>query len=166
MIKCEINISGAIFCQIIKIKLFIHESPSITLGNQKWNGAAPLFIKREDKIIMLGILETLIVLIWYGILILIIINKMAENKRTEEARACVRKYFIEASVDIKFEWIVIRGINASKLISRPIHALSHEFDEIEIIVPIIKIIRKRIFEGFFKIKKKRIITFINGVWAQ
>jgi hypothetical protein len=39
---------GANFCQVIKINLFIQDIPSITLGNQKWNGAAPLFINREE----------------------------------------------------------------------------------------------------------------------
>jgi len=45
-------IIGAIFCQVIKIKLLIQFKPSITLGNQKWKGATPLFnIKEEEKII-------------------------------------------------------------------------------------------------------------------
>lgn len=39
----EINIRGAIFCHVIKIKLLIHESPSITLGNHQCRGAVPLF---------------------------------------------------------------------------------------------------------------------------
>lgn len=47
----EININGAIFCHVIKIKLFIQVNPSITLGNQKWKGAAPLFNKRVELII-------------------------------------------------------------------------------------------------------------------
>lgn len=36
-------IKGANFCQVIKIKFDIQFKPSITLGNQKWKGAAPLF---------------------------------------------------------------------------------------------------------------------------
>lgn len=43
----EIAIIGVIFCQVDKIKQFIHLNPLITLGNQKWKGAAPIFIKRE-----------------------------------------------------------------------------------------------------------------------
>jgi len=34
---------GANFCQVSKIKLFDHEIFSVTLGNQKWKGAAPNF---------------------------------------------------------------------------------------------------------------------------
>lgn len=41
-------INGAIFCHVIKIKLLIHVNPSMTLGNQKWNGATPLFIIKID----------------------------------------------------------------------------------------------------------------------
>lgn len=43
---------GAIFCHVIKIKLFIHLNPSEILGNQKWKGAAPIFnnIMEEIKI--------------------------------------------------------------------------------------------------------------------
>lgn len=51
-------ITGAIFCQVIKIKLLIQFKPSITLGNQKWKGATPLFnINEEEKIILIKILK-------------------------------------------------------------------------------------------------------------
>jgi hypothetical protein len=49
------------------------------------------------------------------------------------------------------------------LISNPIHAPSHEFDDEAINVPKIKIIINNIFDEFLIIKKKRIITFIIGV---
>ena len=61
---------------------------------------------------------------------------------------------------------LIRGIKANKLISKPIQAPNHELAEIEIKVPIIKIPKNIIFDELLKIKKKRIRTFINGVWAQ
>lgn len=48
----EINIRGAIFCQVIKIKEFNQDNPSITFGNQKWKGAEPLFNNSEEKIII------------------------------------------------------------------------------------------------------------------
>lgn len=50
MILYEINIKGAIFCQVIRIKPLIHLNPSITPGNQKWKGAAPFFNNNVDKI--------------------------------------------------------------------------------------------------------------------
>lgn len=97
-------------------------------------------------------------LFWY-------INKIVENNKIEEANACVRKYLSEASFDIKL-LSLIRGIKDNKLISNPIQALNQEFAEIVIIVLIIKIKKNKIFDELLKIKKKRIKTFINGVWAQ
>jgi len=47
--KLNINkIIGAIFCHVnIKVQL-IQFKPSITSGNQKWKGAAPILIKRLE----------------------------------------------------------------------------------------------------------------------
>ena len=53
LIKYDININGANFCQVIKIKQFIHDNPSIILGNQKWKVAAPVFNNNLEKIIKL-----------------------------------------------------------------------------------------------------------------
>lgn len=41
---------GVIFCQVIKIKQLNQDKPSITLGNQKWKGADPIFINKEELI--------------------------------------------------------------------------------------------------------------------
>ena len=61
---------------------------------------------------------------------------------------------------------LIRGIKANKLISKPIHAPNQELAETVIKVPVIKIHKNIILEELLKIKKKRITTFINGVWTQ
>lgn len=90
---------------------------------------------------------------------------MVANRNTEEANAWVKKYFNEASVDINL-LSLIRGIKDNKLISKPIQAPNQELAEIEIRVPTIKILKNTIFDELLKIKKKRIRTFINGVWAQ
>lgn len=60
-----------------------------------------------------------------------------ENKRTIEAKAWVKKYFKELSVEIIL-LLFIRGINDNKLISNPIQTLIQELAEILINVPIIK----------------------------
>lgn len=60
-----------------------------------------------------------------------------------EANACVKKYFKEASVDIKLFVSIIKGIKDNKLISNPIQALNHEFEEIVIIVPLIKVVKNK-----------------------
>lgn len=65
-----------------------------------------------------------------------------ENKRTIEAKAWVKKYFNELSVEIKL-LLFIRGIKDNKLISNPIHTLIQELAEIEIKVPIIKHIKNK-----------------------
>lgn len=54
LIKYEIIIIGANFCQVIKIMLLYHEIFSITLGNQKWKGAAPNFIIKVITINFIG----------------------------------------------------------------------------------------------------------------
>lgn len=161
LIDMAINIIGAIFCQVIRINLFTHVNPSITLGNQKWKGAAPVFIIRADIII---IVDDDVSLLTASLIILdfIAIIKI-ETSNTEEAKACVRKYFIAASADIRLLLAVIRGINASRLISSPIHALSHEFEDTDKIVPVAITIRNIIFEELLNIKKKRIINLY--IWG-
>lgn len=92
-----------------------------------------------------------------------IINKIIENKSKEEANAWVKKYFSEASVDIKLFVFIIRGINDNKLISSPIHTPNQEFEEIEINVPNIIENKKINLDGFLNIKKKRINLYSQGM---
>lgn len=90
---------------------------------------------------------------------------MAENKKIKEAKAWTRKYLILDSVEVKLFVLIIKGIKDNKLSSKPIHIPIQEEEEIVIIVPEINVIKKIIFEIKFIIKKKRIKTFINGVWT-
>jgi hypothetical protein len=83
----EIAIIGVIFCQVDKIKQFVHLNPLITLGNQKWNGAAPIFIKREIFIIedvKLDIKEFSLI-------------KIIKNSNLIDVKVWIRKYLIIAS---------------------------------------------------------------------
>lgn len=57
------------------------------------------------------------------------------NKKTAEAKACVKKYFRDDSEENKFFDPIIKGIKDNKLISNPIHILNQEEEEIEIKVP-------------------------------
>jgi len=41
------RIIGAIFCKVARIMQLPQLRPSMVGGNQKWNGAAPSFIRRE-----------------------------------------------------------------------------------------------------------------------
>lgn len=82
--KLYINTTmGAIFCHVNRIAQFIHLSPSITSGNQKWKGAAPIFIRRAE----LRIINANCVISMLLLKLLFIIIKMIENKRIVEAIA-------------------------------------------------------------------------------
>lgn len=71
------------------------------------------------------------------------INKIDLNKKIAEAKAWVKKYFKEASVDSKLFVSIIKGINDNKLISNPIQAPNQELEEIEINVPLIKVVKNK-----------------------
>lgn len=43
---------GAIFCHVKIIKQFIQFNPSITSGNQKWNGAIPILVNKAELSVM------------------------------------------------------------------------------------------------------------------
>ena len=123
----------AIFCQVIKIKLLIQFNPSITLGNQKWNGATPLFIINAEAKIKFKIFFLFSIIEFHSI----IENKIIENNRILDAKACVKKYFREASEENKLLFFIERGIKDNKLISKPIHTLNQEEEQILIIVLLI-----------------------------
>lgn len=92
--------------------------------------------------------------------------KIMKVNISDEAMAWIIKYFIAASVDNMLSLNDISGIKAIKLISNPIHVAGHELDLIEIIVPKNNIIINKNLDGLkIEIKKKRINTFINGVWT-
>lgn len=94
------------------------------------------------------------------------INRIDPNKKIIEANTWVRKYLIADSDESKFLLSIIRGINDNKLISNPIHTPNQDDEEIAIKEPLITINKKIFFETKFIIKKKRIKTFIIGVWTQ
>lgn len=83
---------GAIFCHVKIIKQFDQDNPSIISGNQKWKGAAPIFVKREVFIISKDVCFILLIIIRS-----VDIIKIIENNRIIEAKACVIKYFKEDS---------------------------------------------------------------------
>lgn len=157
----ERRITGAIFCQVIKIILLIQFNPSITIGNQKWKGAIPVFIIKDDARIIL-IFEFIFIIDFHSIKKE---NKIIENRSILEAIAWVKKYFKEASEENKLFNFIVKGIKDKRLISKPIQTLNHEEEETLIIVPKNRVDKNNILYEFFKIKKKRIITFIYRVWT-
>lgn len=145
---------GAIFCQVIIIIELSQVNPSIISGNQKWNGAAPIFVKIAVSInieehfldVTISLLDSIMII---------------ANMKMVEAMACVTKYFIAASDSILFFVFLSKGIIESKLISNPAHILIQEFDEITISVLAIINVYNIILYRFF-IKKGR-DCYKNGV---
>lgn len=86
------SIIGAIFCQVNKMIEFIHLRPSITSGNQKWNGAAPSFVSKAVFNIKLNVKFI------RGLINSFVINIIITAIRsTSDAIACVMKYLSEDS---------------------------------------------------------------------
>jgi len=84
------------------------------------------------------------------------------NNKVAEASTCTIKYFNEASVLYIFLTLDIRGINDIRLISNPIHAPSHELDEIDTNIPLTNVISNRIFVELLGIREESIYS-IYGV---
>lgn len=158
----DTTLIGANFCQVIRIKEFSHDKPSITLGNHKWKGALPNF----NIILEVIIIDSYSIFIILKLKLYLIMNIIDLNKKIIDANTWVKKYLIADSEDKIFLLSIIRGINDNKLISNPIQIPNQEDEERVIIEPTIIIQIKIFFEIKFIIKKKRIITFINGVWTQ
>ena len=72
------------------------------------------------------------------------------------------KYFSEASVLYIFLALDIRGINDIRLISRPIHAPSHELENTDTNTPLIKVVNKRILVEFLGIREVSLFTLFMG----
>lgn len=121
----------------------------------------PVFIINEDAKIIL-IFELKFKIIFHSIRKE---NKIIENNNILEASAWVRKYFKDASDENKLFNFIVKGIKDNKLISNPIHTLNQDEEQILIIVPKNKVDKNNILYEFFKIKKKRSITFIYRVWT-
>ena len=77
------------------------------------------------------------------------------KRREDEAIAWIKKYFNEASVENMFLLEESKGMKESKLISNPIHAPIHELAHKEINIPLINILKKRIFVELLGIRKER-----------
>jgi hypothetical protein len=144
----------------MRAKPFIQLSPSITPGNQKWKGAAPIFSNKAE------LMSTGIKVLWINEGLIILKVKaliVIANNRVAEASAWVKKYFSEASVEKRFFVFVIKGIKDNKLISSPIHAPNHEFADVEINVPLINVIKNKNLVGLLSTREKRSKTSIYGV---
>lgn len=131
---------GAIFCHVKINKQFIQSRPSITSGNQKWNGAIPIFVKSLEFIINRYVDWRFI----FVVILELFISRIIDIRMIVEAIDCTIKYLIADSADNMFFWLCISGMMDSRLISNPNHIPSQEYEEIEIIVLIMTVERNRI----------------------
>jgi hypothetical protein len=162
-----ISIIGAIFCQVNRISALFQLNPSITSGNQKWNGAAPnLIISAEFSIsinveFIRGLINSFVNLFLFLIyLLFLIIYIITDINRIRDAIACVIKYFIDASVEKTFFFSEKIGITDNRLISSPIHILNQEYDETEISVPdTMEVMNINLYN---LIKKRKILLSLTG----
>lgn len=138
------------------MKQFIQDKPSMIFGNQKWKGKDPIFINKEELIIIEIKLSIKKFLRGNNL------NKM-ENKKLIDAIDWTKKYFNDASEFKRLFEFEIRGINLNKLISNPTQQPNHEFDETEIKVLKHKINIKNIL--FELIKNKIQNKKIKWIWS-
>lgn len=150
--KYDSNDKGAIFWIVIRIITWFHWSPSITLGNQKWKGAAPALSRRAtvNKVVASSPED---------------IIKEADMIMIDEPKAWIKKYFKAASEEYWLFLEEISGIKDKRFSSSPIQAPNQEEDEMERRVPNIRVEKNKIWEEERGIKKRGSMTLIDGVWA-
>jgi len=133
--------NGIIFCQEVKTRHIGHLKPLITLGNQKWHGAAPILNinaiqakirKKEVSFKRRG---------WYEKDDIILRSRIAEPD------AWTRKYFIALSASWLILIIIIKGIIARRLSSILIHVRSQWFLDRAVIVAATKIEENNVENG-------------------
>lgn len=112
---------GANFCQVAIIMAVFSVEPCNTSGSQKCTGASPSFIAiaMVRRTFAVGFGEFMIsqVPISHAFVVL-------ENRIIAEAAACVKKYFVAASVARGWCCFEIIGMMARVFISSPIQAIN------------------------------------------
>ena len=89
------RVIGANFCHVMIISPVLNDDPCITSGSQKWAGASPSFIARATvRSVWASGSSSCRMLHWPVIWAFIVLEKRIRA----DAVACVRKYFVEASV--------------------------------------------------------------------
>ena len=124
LIDCEIwhsTDNGASFCHVSNSRPACSEMPWVTSGTQKWKGESPSFMARAMVIIVIATGLNIFVMVHWPeyrrLMMMAIISIM-------EAVACVRKYFVAASVARGLKFFINTGIIANRFISNPIQMSS------------------------------------------
>ena len=85
------------------------------------------------------------------------------NSSVAEASICTMKYFNEASVLYMFLTLDVRWMNDIRLISKPIHAPSHELEDTDTNIPPTNVISKRNFVELLGIREESVILYLWGM---
>lgn len=88
--------SGATFCHVRRIRPGLSLTPCVTSGSHEWKGARPSLIAREIKAV---VIMMLLVSGWKTHSPSCLKFIMIASRSSIEAVACVRKYFVAASVE-------------------------------------------------------------------
>lgn len=88
-------VRGAIFCQVRIVRVVSIVAPCATSGSQKWNGAAAIFIISANVMIFIVIVSVVSEISQFEVFSAFMV---VANRIVVEARVCVRKYFVVASV--------------------------------------------------------------------
>jgi len=103
-------------------------------GNQKCRGGMPAFMSRAKKI-KISMVSILMAMDEISRIFTLIINIV-------EAKACTRKYLIEASTKGFLTLISIRGATLIKLISNPSQLVNQELADTARSVPPTRVLKK------------------------
>lgn len=88
-------VRGAIFCQVRIVRVVNVVAPCATSGSQKWNGAAAIFIISASVMIFMVVVSVVREISQFEVFSAFMV---VANRIVMEARVCVRKYFVVASV--------------------------------------------------------------------
>lgn len=113
--------SGAIFCHVSRIRPEDMWIPCVTSGTQKWNGARPSFMARAMVIMVDAMGHRVFDMVhcpeYRRLMVIPIIRIM-------DAVACVKKYFVDASMARGLDFFMRIGMMASVFISKPIQIIN------------------------------------------
>lgn len=151
------RIKGAIFCQVKKTISWGQWSESAIIGAHEWRGAMAPF-RAKVNIMVTEYME----LEERGVLEDVITISVAI---IAEAEAWIIKYLIVESIVLFVFGMSMIGIKLRRLISKPIHTIIHDEEEIAIIVPIKIRIKKGVRKIIFAIKKRNIHIWGMGPLA-
>ena len=115
---------GAIFCHVDKTKPMRNGIPCNTSGSHQWHGAMAIF-SITANIINSAVTSKMLAVDDHVFKWCACINPA--NSRIAEAKACIKKYLIVASVARGWCVLISSGRNAKVLISNPSH-IKNQFE--------------------------------------